>query len=234
MRSLMMSADDGTLLHVGTTGHGPDVVVLSGGPGYIHYLAADDLAPRGLRAWYPEPRGVGRSRGGPHDLARAVADLEVVRRKIGVESWAVVGHSWGSDLAVRYALDHPDRVRSVVGVAGHGLHKDSTWSQVYESSRHLEADLEIPWEQGVHAALSASFVQWIHEPDLWRRLADCPVVMTFIAAQNDIRPSWPLRQLAALIPGGRFEELPAVGHNLWATDPELWVDVVTRAVGEDR
>ncbi len=228
MRSMMVPADDGALLHVGVTGHGPDVVVLSGGPGGGHYLEDDGLAPHGMRAWYPEPRGVGRSQGGPHDFRQAVADIEAVRRAGGVDSWVVLGHSWGSDLAVRYALDHPDRVGAVVGVAGHGLHKDRTWSQAYESSRHLEADIDIDWDPGVHAALSASFVEWIHEPDLLRRLADSDVVMTFVAPQHDIRPSWPLRQLATLVPHGRFEELPGMAHNLWSTDPDVWVDLVTR------
>ncbi|MBF6302499.1 alpha/beta hydrolase [Nocardia amamiensis] len=227
MQSMVVPADDGALLHVGVTGRGPDVVVLSGGPGCVHYLEHERLAPRGMRSWYPEPRGVGRSQGGPHDLGQAVADLEAVRRAAGADSWVVLGHSWGSDLAVRYALDHPDRVRSVVGVAGHGLHKDRTWSQAYESARHLEADLGIHWEPGVHAALNESFVQWIHEPDLLRRLADTTVPMTFIAAQHDIRPSWPLRQLATLVPHGEFDELPGVAHNFWSTDPHLWVDVVT-------
>jgi proline iminopeptidase len=229
MRSLRVRADDGALLHVGVIGEGPDVVVLSGGPGCVHYLEDDDLAPRGMRAWYPEPRGVGRSQGGPHDLGQAVADIEAVRRAASLDSWIALGHSWGSDLAVRYALDHPDRVQSVVGVAGHGLHKDRTWSQAYEASRYQESDIEIHWEPAVHAALSASFVEWIHEPDLFRRLADSTVTMTFIAPQNDIRPPWPLRQLAALIPHGKFEEVPGVAHNLWVTDPFVWVDVVTRA-----
>jgi proline iminopeptidase len=51
----------------------------------------------------------------------------------------------------------------------------------------------------------------------------------FIAPQHDIRPPWPLRQLAALVPHGGFEEVPGVAHNLWATDPRVWVDVITRA-----
>jgi pimeloyl-ACP methyl ester carboxylesterase len=164
-------------------------VVLSGGPGCVHYLEDDDLAPRGMRAWYPEPRGVGRSQGGPHDLDQAVADIEAVRRAASLDSWIALGHSWGSDLAVRYALDHPDRVQSVIGVAGHGLHKDRTWSQIYESSQHLESDIEIHWEPTVHAALSASFVEWIHEPDLFRRLADSTVAMC-----RSTRPGcWPPR-----------------------------------------
>ncbi|MBB5918129.1 proline iminopeptidase [Nocardia transvalensis] len=203
------------------------MVVLSGGPGCVQYLEDDRLAPGGMRAWFPEPRGVGRSGGGPHDMARAVADIEAVREAAGIDRWVVLGHSWGSDLAVRYALDHPGRVASVVGIAGHGLHNDRTWSQAYESGRHREFDIEIPWEPTVHAALLASFREWIHEPALLRRLADTPVPMTFAAPQHDIRPSWPLRQLAALVPHGRFEEVPGTDHNLWSTDPSAWTTVVT-------
>jgi proline iminopeptidase len=40
MRSLRVPADDGALLHVGVTGEGPDVVVLSGGPGCVHLSLA--------------------------------------------------------------------------------------------------------------------------------------------------------------------------------------------------
>jgi proline iminopeptidase len=229
MRSTTVDADDQTRLHVGVTGEGPDVLVLSGGPGCVHYLEQDAIAPHGMRAWYPEPRGVGRSGGGPHDLGRAVADLEAVRRAAGLDSWVVLGHSWGADLAVRYALDHPSRVRSVVAVAGHGLHKDRTWSQVYESLKDTEPKIDIPWEPAVHRALMDSFLEWIHEPELFRRLADSTVPMTVIAAGDDIRPSWPLRQLAALVPRGTFVEVPDVPHDLWSTHPNIWVDVISNA-----
>lgn len=227
MRAVAVRAADGVVLHVGVTGEGPDVVILSGGPGCVNYLEDDALAPRGTRCWFPEPRGVGRSEGGPHDLAQAVADLETIRTAARVESWIVMGHSFGSDLAVRYALDHPDRVRAVVGIAGHGLHKDRTWSVAYQAGRHTEDDFHIEWEPTVHAALNASFVEWIHEAGLFRRLADSDVPMTFVAAADDIRPDWPLRQLAALLPRGRFREVVDVPHNFWSTHPQRWVETVS-------
>ncbi|MEU5154043.1 alpha/beta hydrolase [Glycomyces sp. NPDC021274] len=229
MRSTTVYADDRTRLHVGVTGSGPDVLVLSGGPGCVHYLEDDAIAPRGMRAWYPEPRGVGRSDGGPHTIAQAIADLEAVRRAAGVDEWVVLGHSWGADLAVRYALDHPTRVRSVVAVAAHGLHKDRSWSEIYESLKDTQPKVDIEWVPPVHRSLMASFLEWIHEPDLFRSVADCAVPMTVIAAGDDIRPSWPLRQLAALVPHGTFIEVPGVPHDLWSTHPQIWVDVVTSA-----
>jgi proline iminopeptidase len=232
MESRVVTAQDGVRLHVDTSGEGPEVLVLSGGPGQVNYLADAGLAPVGLRAWFPDPRGVGRSGGGPHTMADAVADLEAVREALGVESWAVLGHSWGSDLAVRYAVDHPGSVRRVVGVAGHGLHKDRTWSAAYEAGRDSEPDLGLAWDEEVWRSLNGSFADWIHEPRLFRRLADSTVPMHFVAAADDIRPSWPLRQLAALVPLGSFETVPGVPHDFWTSHPATWREVVTAALSE--
>jgi proline iminopeptidase len=116
----------------------------------------------------------------------------------------VVGHSWGCDLAVRYAVDHPEAVTAVVGIDGRGPQRDRTWSEVYEAGKAAGPVVDIDWVPEVHAALGDSFTGWIHRPDLWRGLAACGVPMHFIAAGDDIRPSLPLAQLAELIPRGRF------------------------------
>ncbi len=54
----------------------------------------------------------------PHldDLTTAVlvADLEALRAHLGAGSWLVHGVSWGSTLALAYALAHPDRVDALV------------------------------------------------------------------------------------------------------------------------
>ena len=162
-------------------------------------------------------------------MERALADLEAIRGQADVQRWIVLGHSWGSDLAVRYAVEHPEAVSAVVGVAGKGYHSDRTWSAVYEAGRSSEPPVEIAWSTEVHASLGASFTEWIHRPDLWRRLADCPVPMQFIAAGEDIRPSWPLQQLAALVPTGSFATVPGVPHDFWATDPGVWTESITQA-----
>lgn len=64
MESLRVMADDGAALHVAAAGSGRDVLVLSGGPGCVHYLADEALFPTGLLWWFPDPRGVGASGGG--------------------------------------------------------------------------------------------------------------------------------------------------------------------------
>lgn len=183
--------------------------------------------PEWVQVLVPDPRGVSRSGGGPHDMATAVADLEAIRRVTGVESWIVLGHSWGSDLAVRYASSIPTEfvgwlASRVMGcIAGHGLHRDREWSAAYEAGKTGEVAIPIDWVPEVRAALWGSFPDWIHQPRLWLDLANSPVPMTFIAAGCDIRPSWPLQQLAELVPGGVFEVVPSAVHDFWHTDPGL-------------
>ncbi|MEU8211741.1 alpha/beta hydrolase [Micromonospora sp. NPDC049044] len=98
-------------MHVGVNCRGPDVVVLTAGPGCVQYLERGEISPLDHRAWYPEPRGVGRSGGGPHSMEEAIADLEGVREAVGVDSWIVVGHSWGCDLGVRHTVERPEAVK---------------------------------------------------------------------------------------------------------------------------
>lgn len=230
MDSRIIAARDGVGLHVGVSGSGRDVVMLSGGPGCIHYLEHDELVPAGIRAWFPEPRGVGRSGGGGHTMAQAVEDLETIRVTASIDDWIVLGHSWGCDLAVRYALDHPTSVTRVIGIAGHGPHKDRTWSKHYEEFEDTEPHIDIAWDRTVNKALSESFIEWIHEPRLFRRLADSTVPMNFIAAGDDIRLPWPMEQLAELVPDATFEVVPDVPHDFWSTHPDTWLKVVTAAL----
>jgi proline iminopeptidase len=110
-------------LWTASQGAGPALVVCHGGPGLSDNLKpvaemVDDLA---LVHRYDQ-RGSGRSRSdSPLDVATFVADLEALRRHWGHERWLVGGHSWGANLALCYALTHPDRTAGVIYLAGSGL-----------------------------------------------------------------------------------------------------------------
>ena len=53
--------------------------------------------------------------------------------------------------------------------------------------------------------------------------------MQLIAAGADVRQSWPLQQLAALMPQGSFTTVPGVPHDFWSTHPQIWTDTITSA-----
>ena len=44
------------------------------------------------------------------DIEASIADLECVRRALGIETWNVAGRSYGSQLALAYARRYPERV----------------------------------------------------------------------------------------------------------------------------
>jgi proline-specific peptidase len=47
-------------------------------------------------------------------LESELEDLDRVRSRFGLESAAVLGHSWGGVLAMEYAIRHPDRVSQLI------------------------------------------------------------------------------------------------------------------------
>jgi proline iminopeptidase len=65
-----------------------------------------------------DQRGCGRSRPNAsldnNTTWALVDDIERLRESLGVERWAVFGGSWGSTLALAYAIRHPARVSALI------------------------------------------------------------------------------------------------------------------------
>src|SRR6266516_447952 len=159
-------ADDGCRLWTEEAGRGEPLIMCHGGPGLWDMASslAAALAPR-LRVIRWDQRGCGRSeRRGPYSVARCAADLDAVRTGLGLKKTALFGHSWGATLALRYALDHPDRISALVYACGTGL--GWAWREPFEraSSARLaphRARIEELRARGEDRA--AAVVQWSAE-----------------------------------------------------------------------
>jgi proline iminopeptidase len=138
-------------LWTAVTGTGPPVVCLHGGPGLWDYLAPlAALIDDTFTVVRFDQRGCGRSTGGgPFTIAQAVDDLEQVRAALGFGQWAVAGHSWGAELALRYAARHQARTTAVAYISGVGAGNGYKDAHVAELDRRLGPDRQ-RW-----AALSA-------------------------------------------------------------------------------
>lgn len=116
-----LDVGDGHRIHYercGTPGAKP-AVFLHGGPG-------GGKSPGHRRLFDPakydvllfDQRGCGQStpHASLHDNTTfdLVADIEKLRTHLGLERWQVVGGSWGSTLALTYAICHPARVSALV------------------------------------------------------------------------------------------------------------------------
>jgi proline iminopeptidase len=107
-------------LYARDIGKGPAVIVLHGGPDFDHrYFLPDlDRLADSFHLIYYDQRGRGMSadRVQPSDvsLASDVEDIDRVREHFHLEKAVILGHSWGTVLALEYALRHPTRVSQLI------------------------------------------------------------------------------------------------------------------------
>jgi proline iminopeptidase len=120
-QSEMLKVSDLHTIYVEQSGNpqGRPAVALHGGPGGgLSPEMRRFFDPKRFRVLAMDQRGCGRST--PHAELREnttwdlVADIERVREKYGIDKWVVFGGSWGSTLALAYAVKHPERVAGLV------------------------------------------------------------------------------------------------------------------------
>lgn len=126
------------VLHYFASGDGAPVLIIHGGPGYPFAKPWSGLEPLKdqLRFYYFDQRGCGESTR-PFDrfpssntyyqnlqtldqglgLEAQIADIERIRRILGVEKFTLIGHSFGAFLAALYATEFPAHVELLVLVS---------------------------------------------------------------------------------------------------------------------
>jgi pimeloyl-ACP methyl ester carboxylesterase len=104
------------------SGDGPPVVLLHGLTATRRYVVHGSTAlPRaGYRVAAYDARGHGES-GAPlnrssYEYSDLAGDLGAVLDSLGLQKAWIAGHSMGAATAVRFALDHPDRVSGLVQI----------------------------------------------------------------------------------------------------------------------
>ena len=98
---------------------GKPALILHGGPGgAINPTMRRYFDPSRWHMLLFDQRGCGRST--PNASLEAnttwtlIEDIERLRVQAGLEKWTVFGGSWGSTLALAYAIAHPDRVEALI------------------------------------------------------------------------------------------------------------------------
>jgi proline-specific peptidase len=113
-----------TRLHVTERGEGElPLFVLHGGPGLDHTMFGSYLDALGdrCRLLLVDERGTGRSEPAPPGtwaLAHHAADVEAMAGALGLEGYAVLGHSYGAFIALQHAVDFPGSPAATVVSSG--------------------------------------------------------------------------------------------------------------------
>jgi proline iminopeptidase len=145
-----LPTDDGHILFVAQYGRpdAPAAVVLHGGPGsgtQPSVLEWFDLKRQRIVLF--DQRGAGQSQPQGeilnNDSGKLVADIELIRERLHIDRWMVVGGSWGATLALLYAARHANRISAMI-LRGSFLASQRELNWFFQS---LRAMVPQAWEQ---------------------------------------------------------------------------------------
>jgi proline-specific peptidase len=107
---VLVTLPDGYRLNVEELGSGLPLIVLHGGPGLDHQMFRPYLDPLAAdyRLLFVDERGQGRSeRVDPATLSvdRFASDVDLLAQALGLEWFAVLGHSFGAIIATYHAVE---------------------------------------------------------------------------------------------------------------------------------
>lgn len=140
-------------------------MALHGGPGSSFTARHRQLFDlQRLRVVLFDQRGCGRSlpRGciKTNTSAHLVADIELLRKHLGIERWLVVGGSWGAGLALAYAAAHPAACHAMV-LRGVFLGRASDLDWFFQQAQQLLPDAWEALAQHAPPASRTDLMQWL-------------------------------------------------------------------------
>jgi proline iminopeptidase len=139
-------------------GSGPVIIIPSAGWGIsVDYLAGLKPLAEHFTVVFFDTRGCGRSErpeaAGAYGFDNLVNDLEALRQHLKVDEVVLGGHSMGTWQAMKYAIDYPDRVKSLLLISGSPNIYDEQWANAREQG--LDRIRSEPWFNEVMEADAA-------------------------------------------------------------------------------
>jgi len=172
-----------------------------------------------------DSRGHGKSPRGtaPLTLGQFARDLAGFMDGLGIESAHILGFSDGANVALLFALDHPERVRSLV-LNGGNLFPDGLTEQ---TRREIDEEYQAALAAGDEGQLELLHLM-IDEPRIDpKSLAALHMPVLVVAGTDDMIAEDHTRLIAASVPGARLAFVEGT-HFVAAENP----DAFNRVVGE--
>ncbi|WAC02827.1 alpha/beta fold hydrolase [Lacinutrix neustonica] len=144
-------------IHLTSYGQGQPILIINGGPGMNSegFKALAQIIGKTNKAIIYDQRGTGESKI-PNINAQTitmdamVADIEVIRKHLGLNNWVILGHSFGGMLGAYYASKHPESIRGLILSSSGGLKLD-LFSRIDITSKltRLERDSLNYWNRKI-------------------------------------------------------------------------------------
>jgi 3-oxoadipate enol-lactonase len=238
-------------------GHGEPMILVHGTPLDLESWAGLVEHVQGRRTVRYDIRGHGAAKGVPvPGVAELAADLVAVLDRLRIEKAHLVGHSWGGQIVLRAALDHPDRVnrlsvicsRAAPFPAFHALAdglRVGTADRTASLARWFDAEEMArpdPLVATVRSRLEdadtdawAGALDMIADFDVVDELHEIAVPVDIVAAEHDgVGDPGHMTLMAGALPCGRLHILPGARHLLPLQRPDLIAPIIgSRPVQRD-
>jgi pimeloyl-ACP methyl ester carboxylesterase len=238
-------------------GHGEPMILVHGTPLDLESWAGLVEHVQGRRTVRYDIRGHGAAKGVPvPGVAELAADLVAVLDRLRIEKAHLVGHSWGGQIVLRAALDHPDRVnrlsvicsRAAPFPAFHALAdglRVGTADRTASLARWFDAEEMArpdPLVATVRSRLEdadtdawAGALDMIADFDVVDELHEIAVPVDIVAAEHDgVGDPGHMTLMAGAVPCGRLHILPGARHLLPLQRPDLIAPIIgSRPVQRD-
>jgi proline iminopeptidase len=244
----LVEIDSTRLFVVERSVEGLPVIVLHGGPGRDHWEFADYLDPlaHDLRLILVDQRGHGMSdpaAPGTLALAQLARDVVALADALELGDYCVLGHSFGGRVALRLALDAPERLSRLVlscttpAARFTGETPGTGWRTVEDLIARLFADpsderladyLRRRAPEQPRPELASEFpASDTVEFDVEARLGEISVPALVLAGARDrIRPPAAAEALAAGIPDARLVVFEQSGHLPFVEEQDAYLAAV--------
>lgn len=222
-------------------GAGPPLVMLHGATssGREDFLAQMPAFRKAFRLYVPDARGHARTawdvrRGFTTDML--VADVEAFADALGLPSFHLLGLSMGGMTALRFAVEHPERLRTLV-LVGCDVQReprtavsrrlmdperierqDPTWAAELER-RHAPQGPGA-WRRLLPAIAEDVATQPLLEPKDLRRVT-CPTLVV-VGDRDQFVPVFHAEQVHRQLPDSQLFVVPGCGHVVTTMRPQLF------------
>lgn len=224
-----------TTLYYQEKGRGEPLILLHGNGqdgGYFRHQM--EFFSRRCRVIAVDTRGHGKSPRGaaPFTMEQFARDLKGLLDEMGIEAPILLGFSDGANIAMKFALQYPGRLRALI-LNGGNL-----------NTRGIKRRVQLPIELGYRLAKrfasrseearrNAEILGlMVHEPNIEpRELGNISVPTLVVAGTRDMVKAAHTREIAAHIPNARLAILPG-DHFLASKKPERFNREVERFLDE--
>lgn len=245
-------AINGLQINYKIMGQGPTILILHGwGRGSDSYSdVIERIARAGYRVMVPDLPGFGKT-DSPHEVWGVQEYSDCIVRfvhELGVQRFTLLGHSFGGQVALQFAVDHEDRLeRLILYAAAVMRRKPDLKKRMIRLVSHAGSVLFSFWPFRMFRDIvgrvfyrllgsgdwrySQGMMKQVHQKVVRQdlsALAPHVTVPTLIiwGDQDRATPVEDARILKDKIPGSSLKVIPGVGHRLHREAPDIFVESI--------